>query len=187
MAIVKLNESHKDAVKNLFVDKNNTEAINNLLYNTFVSAYLSNLTTNFHVFGYQDEFTGEIKGLISFYESTEEPAWYHTTSRSSGNNNLLRQLLDFAIAYNEANGRLKFYSVSAQKHNKLLRRFHWGKYNDDRYGYFDEYLVPAKTKCCYTNAWELLYRQTMLLENSIVRCNYLKQEHRRTLRIGGNI
>ena len=187
MAVIELNEAHKDAVQHLFTDKNNTETSNNLLYNIFVSTYLSNLTTNFHALGFQDELTGEIKGLISFYESTEEPAWYHTSSRSSGNNDLLRQLLDSAIAYNEANGRLKFYSMTNQKHSKLLRRFHWSKYNDDRYGYFDEYLVPAKTKCCYTNAWELLYRQTMLLENSIVRCNYLKQEHRKILRKGGNI
>jgi hypothetical protein len=163
------------------------ELFNNALYNIFVSNYLSDVTKNFHAFGFVDDTTGKVRALISFYESTEEPAWYYTIYRSSGDNNLLRLVLDEVIRYNENNGRLKFYTLVTQKHSKLLRRFHWSKYNDDRYGYFDEYIVPAKTKCFYLNAWELLYKRFILPENSVVRCNYLKQEHRTRPWIGGNI
>lgn len=212
MAVVKLNNTHADAVRGLFsgekymgTDINSTkefqvkpsfgmplkgeqaELFNNALYNIFVSNYLSDLTKNFHAFGYVDDVTGEVKALISFYESTEEPAWYYTIYRSSGDNNLLRLVLDEVIKYNEENGRLKFYTLVHQKHSKLLRRFHWSKFNDDRYGYFDEYIVPAKTKCFYLNAWELLYKRFILPENSVVRCNFLKQEYRTRPWIGGNI
>ena len=91
------------------------------------------------------------------------------------------------IKYNESNGRLKFYTLTHSRHTKLLRRFHWSKYNNERYGYFDEFIVPIKNKCFYVNAWELLYKRLLLPEDSIVRCNYLKQEYRTTLPIGGNI
>ena len=211
MPVVKLTLEHKDAVKNLFktpkymgseiaktpdfnvkganinAETDQAELFNTVLYNIFVSNYLSDLTKNFHAYGYVDEEDGEVKALISFYESTEEPAWYYTVYRSSGNNGLLREVLDEVIKYNESNGRLKFYTLVAQKHSKLLRRFHWSAENDERYGYFDEYVVPAKTKCFYVNAWELLYKRFLLPDNSVVRCNYLKQEYRTRPVIGGNI
>jgi hypothetical protein len=158
---------------------------NKLLYDIFCSNYLSDLK-NFHAFGYVSE-NGEVKALISFYESIEEPAWYYTIYRSSGDNNLLRGVLDAVIEYNENNGRLKFYTLTHANHTRLLRRFHWSKYNDERYGYFDEFIVPAKHKCFYVNPWELLYKRFLVPEDSIVRCNYLKQEYRTTLPIGGNL
>lgn len=212
MAVVKLDSSHAEAVRDLFTSSkymgseinstqefqikpsignelkgDQTVLFNTVLYNIFVSNYLSDVTKNFHAFGFVDEATGKVKALISFYESTEEPAWYYTIYRSSGDNNLLRLVLDKVIQYNEGNGRLKFYTLVTQKHSKLLRRFHWSKFNDERYGYFDEYIVPAKTKCFYLNAWELLYKRFILPENSVVRCNYLKQEYRTRPWIGGNI
>ena len=199
MSVVKLNKSHIEAVKSLFngkkymgknVDSNeytmgeNIE-FNKLLYDIFCSNYLSDLN-NFHAFGYIGD-DGNVKALISFYESIEEPAWYYTIYRSSGDNNLLRDVLDAVIKYNESNGRLKFYTLTHANHTRLLRRFHWSKYNDERYGYFDEFMVPAKNKCFYINPWELLYKRFLVPEDSIVRCNYLKQEYRTTLPIGGSL
>ncbi len=197
MSVVKLNSSHIEQVRDLFTNKKymgldmNNEAysledttFNKLTYDIFCSNYLSDLQ-NFHAYGYVEDDT--VKSLISFYESIEEPAWYYTVYRSSGNNELLRSVLDEVINHNEDRHRLKFYTLVNQKHSRLLRRFHWSKYNDERYGYFDEYIVPTKNKCYYTNAWELLYKRMLLPEDSIVRCNYLKQEYRTTLPIGGNI
>jgi len=199
MTVVKLNSSHTEAVRELFhpkkymgVDVNSSDFtqndetlnFNKLLYDIFCSNYLSDLN-NFHAYGYLEE--GAVKALISFYESPEEPSWYYTIYRSSGNNNLLREVLDAVIKHNESRGRLKFYTLTNSTHTRLLRRFHWSKYNDERYGYFDEFLVPAKTKCFYVNPWELLYKRFLVPEDSIVRCNFLKQEYRTTLPIGGGL
>jgi hypothetical protein len=197
MSVVKLNSNHIEQVKELFTNKRymgldvsepsfifEDTTLNKLTYDMFCSNYLSDLK-NFHAYGYvQDD---SVKALISFYESVEEPAWYYTIYRSSGDNNLLRSILDSVINHNEYNGRLKFYTLVHERHSKLLRRFHWSKYNDERYGYFDEYYVPDKFKCYYTNAWELLYKRLLLPETSIVRCNYLKQEYRTVLPQGGNL
>jgi hypothetical protein len=197
MSVVRLTSNHTEQVKDLFVNKKfmgkniddpafklQDTTFNKLTYDMFCSNYLSDLK-NFHAYGYIEDNT--VKSLISFYESVEEPAWYYTMYRSSGNNELLRPVLDEVIAHNEERNRLKFYTLVHQKHSRLLRRFHWSKYNDERYGYFDEYIVPTKNKCYYTNAWELLYKRMLLPEDSIVRCNYLKQEYRPDLPIGGNI
>lgn len=198
MAVIKLNDTHKDAIKHLFcTDKymgvdivgnwsiaKTPDNFNNHLYNLFCNKYLSNLKC-FHTYGYEEN--NEIKCLISFYESYDEPSWFYTLYRSSGNNKLLRDVLDEIIKYNENNGRLKFYTLVHEKHSKLLRKFHWSSYNNERYGYFDEYLVPAKNKVFYQNAWELLYKRTLLPEDSVVRCNFLKNEFRQILPIGGNI
>ena len=200
MSVVKLNKTHIEVVKGLFQNKKhmgvdvnspaftkNDETLNfsKLVYDVFCSTYLSDLN-NFHAFGYIGE-DGNVNALISFYESVEEPAWFLTVYRSSGDKHLLQDVLDAVIEYNENNGRLKFYSLTHATHTKLLRRFLWSKYNDERYGYFDEFMVPAKHKCFYVNPWELLYKRFLVPEDSIVRCTYLKQEYRTTLPIGGNI
>lgn len=207
MSVVKLNSSHKAAARALFNNekymgkvieetpeftmgtlKNSpataTEQFNNRLYNVFCSNYLSGLN-NFHAFGWVED--DEVKACITFYESTEEPAWYYTLYRSTGDNQKLKAVLDEVIKYNESNGRLKFYTLVHKRHSKLLRRFHWSSYNNERYGYFDEFVVPAKTKCFYANHWELLFKRFLVPEDSVVRCNYLKQEYRTELPIGGNI
>jgi len=196
MSVVKLDWSHREAVRNLFTSKKymgteitefnagNEEVFNDTLYNIFCNNYLKDLK-NFHAFGYVEN--NKVTALISFYESVEEPAWYYTIYRSAGNNKMLAEVLDEVIKYNEANGRLKFYTLVHSEHSRLLRKFHWNKYNDERYGYFDEFLVPAKNKCVYINAWELLYKRFLLPKDSVIRCNFLKQEYRTTLPIGGNI
>lgn len=197
MSVVKLDQSHAESVKGLFSNKkymgvdvlsptftHGDVNFNTLLYEIFCSNYLSDLN-NFHAYGYLED--GVVKALISFYESSEEPSWFYTIYRSSGNNNLLRGVLDAVIKHNEDRGRLKFYTLTHVNHTKLLRRFHWSKYNNERYGYFDEFMVPARHKCFYINAWELLYKKFLVPEDSIVRCNFLKQEYRTTLPIGGNI
>ncbi len=197
MSVIKLSSKHTEQVKPIFehdkymgVSVNDSAfemketKFNTLTYDIFCANYLSDLN-NFHAYGYLED--GIVKALISFYESVDEPAWYYTLYRSMGNNNLLRDVLDEVIKYNESNGRLKFYTLTHSRHTKLLRRFHWSKYNNERYGYFDEFIVPIKNKCFYINSWELLYKRLLLPEDSIVRCNYLKQEYRTTLPIGGNL
>lgn len=197
MTIVKLDSSHTEAVKYAFQSPKymglptdtftfsiSDLGINTLAYEIFCSNYLSGLN-NFHAYGYLED--DKIKALISFYESDEEPAWYYTIYRSTGNNNLLRGVLDRVIQHNEERNRLKFYTLVHERHSKLLRRFHWSKYNDERYDYIDEFIVPAKTKCFYTNHWELLFKRILLPEDSIVRCNFLKKEFRTNLPVGGNI
>lgn len=198
MSVIRLNESHREAVLGLFQHKKymgleikqesygvGMSKFNKATYEIFCNNYLKNLK-NFHAYGYIGG-DGQVQALISFYESVEEPAWYYTLYRSNGDNNLLRQVLDSVIEHNERNGRLKFYTLVHARHSRLLRRFHWSKYNNERYGYFDEFVVPPKTKCFWINHWELLYKRFLLPEDSIVRCNFLKQEHRKTLPIGGNI
>lgn len=209
MSIVKLSRKHVQAVKSLFdtkkymgrdmettdsfkvsdeiadsLNKPAVEVFNNALYNIFCSNYLSDLK-NYHAFGYIVD--GQVKSMISFYESYEEPSWYYTLYRSSGNNQYLKLVLDEVIKYNESNGRLKFYTLVQERHSKLLRRFTWSDYNNERYGYFDEYKVAPGHKCYYTNAWELLYKRYLLPDTTVVRCNYLKQEYRTELPIGGNM
>lgn len=207
MSVVKLNSSHKAAARAIFNNtsymgrvieetpefavgtlKNSpatvTQQFNTRLYSIFCSNYLSGLN-NFHAFGWVED--NEVKAAITFYESVEEPAWYYTLYRSTGDNAKLRAVLDEVIKYNEAKGRYKFYTLVHKRHSKLLRRFHWSDYNNERYGYFDEFVVPAKTKCFYGNAWELLFKRFLVPEDSVVRCNYLKQEYRTELPIGGNI
>lgn len=200
MSVIKLNQTHTSMITDLFTTKKKWMGVdvtnegwkdakisdfNERLYEIFCSNYLSDLCKNFHAYGYVED--QKVKALISFYESTEEPAWFYTIFRSSGNNNLLRHVLDAVIDHNEKNGRLKFYTLVNKNHSKLLRRFHWSDYNNERYGYFDEFLVPAKAKCFYVNPWELLYKKCLVPEDTVVRCNYLKQEYRQDLPIGGRI
>jgi hypothetical protein len=189
MSVVKLNESHVNMVDSVFqlskyMGLPVTPEFNEILLDRFKNTYLCGLN-KFHAYGYEQD--GEIKALISFYESDEEPAWYYTLYRSLGNNELLRHVLDAVIAHNESLGRLKFYTLVHSSHSKLLRRFHWSKYNNERYDYFDECMIPSKNKSIYTNHWELLFKRALLTEDSIVRCNFLKQEYRTSLPLGGNI
>jgi hypothetical protein len=190
MSIVKLDSSHVHQVRGLFESKKymgreiKSNNFSNTLYNIFCNNYLSDLKS-FHAYGYVENDT--VKSMISFYESNEEPSWYMTLYRADGAGHTLKNVLDAVINREEELGRLKFYTLVQENHSKLLRRFLWSKENNERYGYFDEYLVPAKHKTYYSTHWELLYKRYLLPDASVVRCNYLKQEYRTTLPVGGNI
>lgn len=198
MNIIELNLTHKELVIPLFysrnymgvdlhstyfVDTDNT-TVEKVFYNIFVDTYLSGLT-NYKALALVDQ--GEIKSLISFYTSPDEPSWYGTMIRSLKNKNYVRPLLDAAMSYNEEHGRLKFYTLWSSDHAKLLRRFAFSKEANARYDYVDEIFVPARTKCFYTNYWQILFNRTLIPTNAIVRCTFLKQEYRTNLPVGGNL
>jgi hypothetical protein len=170
MKIIKLNNTHINSVSELFDNVS--------LHASFCDTYLSNLQ-DFHAYGCIEN--SKITAFISFYESYEEPSWFWTKHRGDGIS--LISVLDEVIRYNERNGRLKFYVLDAYQSNESF----WSKYNEGRYGYFDEFKVLAKNKCFYTNPWELLFNRTSINQDCIIRCNYLKQEYRTILPIGGNL
>jgi hypothetical protein len=194
MEIVKLTSEHTESVKHLFYmkkymgvdgfDQGDPE-FQDRLYEIFCDNYLSDIDS-FYALGAVDE-NNKVHALISFYVSSEEPSWYFTAYRSAGNSYLLKSVLDKIITYNEENGRLKFYTLVNAEHSKLLRKFTWSKHNSERYGYFDEFMVPDRCKCFYNDAWELLYKRTLVPADTVVRCNFLKQEYRTKLTIGGGL
>ena len=160
--IVKLTNSHLTEVSSLF---QNTATVD-----MFCSYYLSNLN-NFHAYGYIKNNT--CQSLIAFYESDEEPAWYCTLHKNVGNSIYLKQVLDTVIEHNENNNRLKFYTLHTSSPVQ-----YWSKYNKGRYEFTNEVIVPGKSKCVYTNHWELLYNRSLLVDDSLIRCNFLKQKYR---------
>jgi len=86
------------------------------------------------------------------------------------------------MEYNEGMGRLKFYSlIDADDIGLVDIVFNL------RYKYVDECIVPAKTRCLYNNYWQILYNRMLPERDTVVRCSFLKQKHRRLLPIGGNI
>ena len=199
MTIVKLTHKHKDQTLNLFgfkkimgsdVKSDEYEYFKSIGYNkdfallifdNFCETYLSGLNS-FHAFGYVEDNT--VKATISFYECDDEPTWYYTGVFGSGNRDYLTKVFDKIIEYNESNGRYKFVTSFSTEHAKLQRRLYWSKYNSERYGYFDEYILPKRTKCIYEKHWKLLFNQILLPNDSIVRCNYLKPEYRQTITAG---
>ena len=137
----------------------------NLVSPAFASIYLSDLNS-FHAYGKVVD--GELRSYVSYYISDEEPAWYLTASVGEYND-----VLDYVVEKNELLGRLKFYSFD--------------RYDINRYDYFDEFIVPSKCKCFYTNHWEVMFNRSLISHDTIIRCNYLKQEHRSALPLGGNL
>lgn len=197
--IVKLNKSHKESIKHLFyrTTKHMGVELTNFTmepgkefeersYEVFCDNYLEDLEA-FHAYGYYDKTTDKINALVSYYEAEDDPSWYFTVYRSSGNNQLLKDVLDKVIEVNESAGRLKFYTLVNSAHSKLLRRFTWSKYNSERYGWFDECIIPGNTKPYFINHWELLFKRILIPTDTTVRCNYLKQEYRNALPRLGSI
>ena len=152
-------------------------------YDIFCDTYLSDLKS-YKAFGCIEN--GTITCLISFYESIDEPSWYGTQIRSIDKKSI-PAVLDACIKHNEENGRLKFYSLFNKKYAKSFRRLAFSKYNSERYGSFDEFIVKEKTKCIYALPWQILYSRTLLPVDSLLRCSFLKQEYRTNLPIAGNI
>lgn len=197
MKISKLDTSHSEQIRDLYrvsrymgVDvagnwDNDVVAYNDFVFGVFQKTYLSGLA-NFQAYALFDD-AGQAQCLISLYDSSDEPSWYYTMCRSRGNTELVKQLFDQVICMQEAKNRFKFYTLVNVKHAPLLRKFTYSNYNDQRYGYYDEFVVPARTRCYYNNAWELLFKKVLLPVDTVVRCSYLKQEHRGQLPVGGSI
>lgn len=197
MKILRLDTSHSEQLRDLYKSSkymgvdvagnwgNDVDAYNDFVFGVFQKTYLSGLN-NFQAYGlFNDQ--GRVECLISLYDSSDEPAWYYTMCRSRGNTDLVKQLFDEVIRIQETKNRFKFYTLVNVKHAPLLRKFTYSDYNDHRYGYYDEFMVPAKTRCYYNNPWELLFKKVLLPVDTVVRCSYLKQEHRGELRIGGGL
>jgi hypothetical protein len=201
MSVVKLTSEHTDQLTDLFGFKKimGSDIISNeyeyfksigynkdfaqLIFDNFRETYLSGLNS-FHAFGYVED--DKVKATISFYECNDEPSWYYTGVFGSGNRDYLTKVFDKIIEYNESNSRYKFFTSFSTDHAKLQRRLYWSKYNSERYGYFDEYILPKRTKCIYEKHWKLLFNQILLPNDAVVRCNYLKPEHRH-ITLAGNI
>lgn len=199
MSIVKLGYEHRDKIRDLFTftrimgsDVKSSEYeylktigeqkdFNTKVYDNFCETFLSGLNL-FHSFGYVENDT--VKAIISFYECEDEPSWYCCAVYGSGNRDYLIQVLDTVIDYNEKNGRNKFYAAFNIDHAKIQRRLYWSKYNNDRYGFYNEYVLPKRTKSIYYKHWMILFNQILLPNDSLVRCNYLKQEYRNTTLLG---
>jgi len=192
-----LNENDVEKTKHLFyhpnymgVDLKNSNFLESekyveLYHDNFKFSYLSGLN-NYKAIGKINE-NGDVIGLLCFYKSTEDPSWYGTQIRSSGDKKVVRDLLDHAIDINEREGRLKFYTLWSAEKTKLLRRFAFSKYNNERYDYFDEYIVPANHKCFYTQHWHVLFNRVLIPLDTVVRCTFLKPQYRNNLIVGGKI
>lgn len=196
MTVELLTSKHKDSVQKLFmarkymgVDYNlkpftEPEAkYMNLAYDNFCDTYLSDLN-NYKAFGFIQD--AEIKSYISFYESIESPEWYWTQVRSI-DKTTVSLVLDQVAKYNELNGRLKFYSMFNSKYRRSYRKFAFSDEMNLRYDYFDEFIIPEKTKCLFNLPWQILFNRTLVPVESIVRCTFLKQEFRSSLPILGNL
>lgn len=197
MNIIRLNYKHKEAVQDLFSLSNSRymgsgEFINqnpnwhNRMFEIFCDTYLSDLD-HYHAFGAFDETTNRIEAFISFYEDINEPSWFLTSGRSFGNNFLLKDILDVIMEYNESKGRLKFFTVANRRQMRLMRKLGFSERAQERYDYFDEYIINPREKPFYNDHWEILYRRRLLLVETVVRCTFLKKEYRTILPNGGNI
>jgi hypothetical protein len=189
MKIVKLNSSHILDVRRLFEKKKYMGAMVHSNYfvatdqdyveyyhTAFSDTYLADLSS-YHAYGAIDE-EGIFQGLIGFYESSDDPSWYGTHIKNSGDKKVAQLLLDTAIKHNEDQGRLKFYTLWSSKHAKLLRRFTFSEWANERYDYFDEYTVPSKHQCKYNLHWQILYNRTLIPIDTVVRCTFLKNKYR---------
>jgi hypothetical protein len=197
MKIIELNQSHYEKTGHLFQTKNfmGTDTETNyfvptdnnpmakIYHRAFGRTYLTGLS-RYKALGLEDD-QGNILGYISFYLSPNEPVWYGTMIRSAHNREYVRQLLEAAMAHNEKQGRYRFYTLWSARHAKLLRRFAFSTTANERYDYFDECIVPAKTKCIHQNFWTILFSRILLPTDTVVRCTYLKREHRPDTPVGG--
>ena len=177
-----------DLPKQMGIDSSKFDLItkngfSNLTKETFTNTFLSGLE-HYRAFG-----TFEDDRLISFiatYDSIDNAEWYFTQVRSV-NKIGVQHSLDLAIAYYESKNKFRFYSVFNLDYDKVFRRFAFSKYNNERYDSVNEFIVPAKTRCIYSNVWQILFNRTLVPVDTIVRLTYLKPEFRPELGIAGNI
>jgi hypothetical protein len=195
MIVELLTAEHADAVKHLFESpkfmgtdtrvnhfKDPDAQFLKLAYDTFCDTYLSDLK-NYRAYGTIEN--DVITSYASGYMSPDAPEWYGTMARSK-DRHALQQSVDKLIEYNEGLGRYRFYTLFSTRHDRAIRRHMYSPYNEARYTYSNDYMVPAKTKCLYTTAWHVLFNRTLLPVDTIVRCSTLKAEFR-SLPIAGNI
>jgi hypothetical protein len=201
MNIIKLTSEHTEAVKPIFFNSNKYMGVSNpdpffesedmdlslseKLYDMFCNTYLTGLIS-YHAYGAFDD-DGNILAFSGFHESSQDPSWYYNMYRGNGDRKISMYLLDKMIEHNEANGRLKFYTLVNKRHTKLLRRFSYSERNNERYDYFDEILIPANHKCFYQKYWLTICRRALVPTDTVVRCSFLKQQYRTEIPIGGNI
>ncbi len=199
--IIKLTSDHYEAVKPLFYNSSKymgvanpdpyfeTEDVdlsfNEKLHDIFCNQYLSHLKS-FHAFGVLDE-NENILSFSTFHESQDEPCWFYTMYRGSGDRNHAIAVLDKMMEYNESNGRLRYYTLVNAKHKRLLRRFSYSDYNNERYDHYDEVFVPKNTRCFYAKYWQILYRRSLIPVDTVIRCSFLKQQFRTQVPIGGHL
>jgi hypothetical protein len=184
--ILQLNNSHKELVRDLFINKNymgvpssqfgitNPDNFMEANYEFFCDSYLSGLKT-FKAFGNVED--SKITAVIAFYESPDSADWYWTQVRSKDSESM-RKVSDAVIEYNEANGRYKFYSLFNHKYINGIRKFAYSDINNMRYDFVDEFFIPAKTRCVYNMPWQILFNRTLLPVDTVVRCSFLKQQYR---------
>ena len=188
MSIEQLNNSHREAVRSLFEKSRHmgTTVSDNFMeraYTAFCDTYLTGLNS-FKAYGYIKD--GIVLSYIAFFESNDSAEWYWTQIKSK-DNTTISDVLDEVIKYHESNGRLKFYSMFNRKYEKSYRRLTFSKSVSERYGFFDEYIVPSKNKCYYLTAWHVLFNRMLMPVDTIVRCTFLKQEYRKNLPIAGGL
>lgn len=199
MNIVKLDTTHIPLIQHLFngpkfmgvdVDKNyfvgKNYQFSTFYYEAFIETYISGLK-NYHAFGAMDQ-DGNINTVLGFYQSQDDSSWYWNQVRSSGHNRKeIQSTLDEVIKFNEADGRLKFYSMFPLEYRNLYRRLAFSQFNAERYDYFDEYYVPLKHSVRFTLHWQILYNRTLVPTDTIVRCTFLKQKYRDDLYNAGRL
>jgi hypothetical protein len=169
-----------DLQTNFFVNQDVHGAVERVLYENFCNTYLSD-RKNHHAIGYLND-EGQVTTALGFYEGTDDASWYWNQIRTTGDNaSEIKQVLDEAIKFNEASGRLKFYSMFPLQYRKVYRRLAFSKWASERYDSFDEFYVPAKHQCKFTLPWQIMFNRTLVPTDSIVRCTYLKQEYREEL------
>ncbi len=183
MSVIKLNSSHIGAVRRLMTT---TVAIppdvnvnSSITQDKFCEIYLTDLNS-FHAYGlYEGD---SISAMISFYESSNEPAWFYTQCYATDINRLA-EVLDTVITYNESRYRMTFYN---KVNTPGIRGIGWSTITNQRYMFVDSYVVPAKTLCFYNHSGAMFNSQ-LFETDLIVRCNILKQEYRTIVPLGGNL
>ena len=185
MPVIKLGPQHTSSVSLIFGNSPDSSLgdfnvnLPDFSVDSFCDVYLNN-RESFHAYGHLNE-SGSLTSLISFYESDSEPSWYYTFGFTI--NDHLAEVLDEVIAHNENAGRLKFYT----KINNRNRGLNWSIDNDKRYSFIDEYIVPSHGICFYHHHNQVLFFDKMIPGQLVVRCNFLKQEYRERLPMGGNL
>ena len=197
MTIERLNYNHIGAVKNLFygrkrfmgisTDANSlsapAEEFNEISYINFCDTYLSDLN-NYHAYGCING--GEVVSYISFFESNDQPEWYMTQFRSKAYNTL-PGVFDVVLHHNESRNRYRFYSLFNAKYRKGIRRFLFNEEAARRYSSYDDYIVPAKTKCIYQLPWQILFNRILVPVDTVVRYTFLNYEYKTVVPVAGNL